>query len=311
MGPFHHHFPLAFAHVAGLPLYWYGAVYTIGFSGFWAWFRWRRDRLGLSAREVTELAALVAAGCLLGGRIFDILVYEAGYYAAHPWQAVDWWRGGLATHGVMLGGVGGIALFARLRSKPLLVLLDEAAVPAAVLMGIGRFGNFIEGGVVGARTSLPWGVVYPDLEGARHPVALYDGLKNLLLAALLARLLKRHPAGTGIVSGLFLVLYAGLRFLIDFLRDYESFWGAMGRGQYFNLAMLGLGILVLGICMVRTPKPPPVTASPEEATGPVLAVLFLALCLYPLGIPTSWTRVNIEQIREAPAAESAEPAAPP
>jgi phosphatidylglycerol:prolipoprotein diacylglycerol transferase len=275
---------------------------SIGFLGIWAWFRWRADRLALSARDVMDLSILAAAGCLIGGRIFDILVYEADYYRLHPLHALDWWRGGLATHGVMLGGVAGVALFAWSRHRPLAVLLDEICVPAAVLMGIGRFGNFIEGGVVGSPTTLPWGVLYPDLALPRHPVALYDGIKNLAMAVLLARALKRWPAGSGVVSGLYLVLYAGLRFLIDFLRDYESFWGAMGRGQYFNLAMLALGVVVLAIAWPRrfaplkADPPPP---APKRAAGVVRTLVFAALCLYPLGIPTSWTRVNIEQIRES------------
>jgi phosphatidylglycerol:prolipoprotein diacylglycerol transferase len=297
-----HNLSLEIGHVFGLPVYWYGAVYTLGFLGVFGWFALRRARLGWSVADVVELSVLMAAGILIGGRVFDILVYELDFYAAHPLQAFNWWAGGMASHGVMLGGVIGVFLFCRLRHKPFVETADELTVPAAFLMGIGRIGNFIEGGVIGSVTSLPWGVIFPGVEGPRHPVALYDGAKNLLLVPILIWVLKRYPAGRGVATGVFLLLYAGLRFLVDLFRDYEGGWLGIGQGQYFNLVMAAIGLVVLIWAFRR--KPPTVVASAPEPrrTNPVLVAVFVALCLYPLGIPTSWTRENIETIRtEEPA----------
>jgi phosphatidylglycerol:prolipoprotein diacylglycerol transferase len=33
----------------------------------------------------------MALGILIGGRVFDILVYELDYYRANPLQAANWW----------------------------------------------------------------------------------------------------------------------------------------------------------------------------------------------------------------------------
>lgn len=301
--PFVHDFRLEIGTVFGLPVYWYGAIYTVGFLGVFLWFSLRRHRLGWSAADVLELSVLMAIGILIGGRVFDILVYELGYYRTHPLQALDWWVGGMASHGVMLGGTIGAFLFTRLRRKPFLVTADELTVPAAFLMGVGRIGNFIEGGVIGSVTTMPWGVVFPGVDGARHPVALYDGGKNLLLVPVLILVLRRWPAGHGVATGAFLLLYAGLRFLVDLFRDYEGGWLGIGQGQYFNLAMALIGALVLVWALRRRTAPAP-QASPAVPRRPAawLAILFAFLCLYPLGIPTSWTQVNIEAIRgEAPA----------
>jgi len=38
-------------------------------------------------------------------------------------------------------------------------------------------------------------MTYPNVEGPRHPVALYDGAKNLLLIPILILVLRRFPAG--------------------------------------------------------------------------------------------------------------------
>jgi phosphatidylglycerol:prolipoprotein diacylglycerol transferase len=257
----------------------------------------RRARLDLSAAEVFDLTILLAFGMMVGGRVFDILVYELDYYRAHPAQAIDWWRGGLATHGVLLGALGGAAIFAWRRRYPILAILDELVVPGAFLMGVGRLGNFIEGGVIGTVTSLPWGVVYPDLEGPRHPVALYDSLKNFAIVPVLALALRRWPAGSGVTLGLFMLLYAGLRFVVDLARDYESVFLGMGPGQVYNLAIAGAGLLLLLFLAWRPREVRRPPASRPAAPGVVRVAVLAILVLYPLGIPTSWTRVNIEAMR--------------
>jgi phosphatidylglycerol:prolipoprotein diacylglycerol transferase len=300
--PFVHNLSLDIATVFGLPLYWYGAIYTVGFLGVFGWFALRRGRLGWTMADVVELSVLMALGIMIGGRVFDILVYEFDYYREHPLHAFNWWVGGMASHGVMLGGVVGVFLFCRLRRKRFLFAADELTVPAAFLMGIGRIGNFIEGGVIGSITPMPWGVVFPGVEGPRHPVALYDGAKNLLLVPVLILILRRWPAGRGVATGAFLFLYAGLRFLVDLFRDYEGGWLGIGQGQYFNLIMAAIGLVVL-IWALRRHLPGIPFISPEpRRVNPFLVAVFIFLCLYPLGIPTSWTRANIETIRaEEPA----------
>jgi phosphatidylglycerol:prolipoprotein diacylglycerol transferase len=159
---FTHDFDKAITAVFGLPVYWYGAAYTLGFLGVFAWFAFRRSRLGWPMANVLDVSIFLAVGVLLGGRIFEILIYEFGYYAAHPWQALNWWRGGLASHGVILGSFLSVVIFSRLRGQPLLKVTDELVVPAALLLAVGRLGNFIEGGVIGTVTTMPWGVHYPD-----------------------------------------------------------------------------------------------------------------------------------------------------
>lgn len=291
-------FNIEIGRLLGFPIYWYGAVYTLGFLGVFGWFAARRARLGWSMADVLEFSSLMALGILIGGRAFDILVYEFEFYREAPWTALDWWRGGMATHGVMLGALAGIFGFCRWRRKPFVVTTDELAVPGALFMAVGRIGNFIEGGVIGSATSLPWGVIYPGVDGPRHPVALYESAKNFLLIPLLMLVLGRFPAGRGIATGAFIFLYAALRFVVDMWRDYEGGWFGLGQGQYFNLAMAAIG---LGVLVWAWRRPPAAAAvrrpAPPRRAGWLRAAVFALLCLYPLGIPTSWTRVNIEQMR--------------
>ncbi|MDW4551609.1 prolipoprotein diacylglyceryl transferase [Defluviimonas sp. D31] len=280
------------------PIYWYGAVYTLGFTGIFLWFWFRRHARGLTNADVFTFAILFAVGVLVGGRIFDILVYEMDYYLERPLAALNWWEGGMASHGVLLGGLVATAVFARLRGHSLIALLDEIVVPGVFLLAVSRFGNFIEGGVVGSETTLPWGFVYPDLEGARHPVALYESSKNFVILPILIWALAKWPPGRGVVASLFIFLYAALRFAVDLFRDYEAAWLGIGTGQVFNLVMAAAGLAMLIWTLkspreVKTPPNPPA----RDASWLHFAML-IAVILYPLGIPTSWTRSNIEEKRQ-------------
>jgi phosphatidylglycerol---prolipoprotein diacylglyceryl transferase len=293
-----HEFPLTIGHVLGLPIYWYGAVYTLGFLGVFLWFWLRRGNLGWSRRDVVEFTIFIALGVLIGGRAFDIIVYELDYYRQNPLHALNWWKGGLATHGVLLGGSIAAAAFCFSRHKPFLRLADEIVVPAALLLALARLGNFVEGGVIGTTTALPWGVVYQDLEGARHPVALYDGVKNAIIGLVLMGVLRRYPAGHGIAMSLFILLYGLLRVFVDLFRDYESYWMGLGKGQFFNLGMAFLGLFLLVLFSRNGTGTSMLQRAREERVGLSRQVILLFLLVYPLGIPTSWTQANIEQKRQ-------------
>lgn len=284
--------------------YWYGAVYSLGFLGVFLWFWVRRRLIGLSGAEVFGFSILFSAAVLVGGRVFDILVYERDYYAAHPFAALDWWEGGMASHGVLLGALIATWGFAARKRIPALVMLDEIVVPGVFLLAVGRIGNFIEGGVIGSATTMPWGFIYPDVAGPRHPVALYESAKNFLILPVLLWAIRVWPPGRGIVAGLFVTLYALLRFAVDLFRDYEASWLGIGTGQVFNLVMGLTGLAMLFVLVLRPRRRPERRSTPVRAAGVWRPVVFALLVIYPLGIPTSWTHANIVAKRQAAGSES-------
>ena len=293
-----HDFDPAIAMTPLGPIYWYGAVYSVGFIGIFVWFWLRRGTRGMTNADTFTLSILFAIGVMIGGRAFDILVYELDYYRERPLAALNWWEGGMASHGVLLGGLIATAVFARMRGHSLIALLDEVVVPGVFLLAVGRLGNFIEGGVIGSETALPWGFVYPDLEGARHPVALYESAKNFVILPVLVWAVGRWDPGRGVVLSLFVFLYAGLRFAVDLFRDYEAAWLGIGTGQVFNLLMAAAGLILL-VWTLRSPRSAPRPPHPPAKAASWLQIaVFAALVIYPLGIPTSWTRANIDEKRQ-------------
>ena len=186
-GPYIHQIDPILFDIAGVHVWWYGLGFALGFLEIHLFLRRGHGRLNLSLRDVWSLSLFIAVGVLVGGRLVEITFDEWPFYREHLELIPAYWLGGMATHGLMFGGAVGAGLFALLYRKPFLLLADTLVIPAALLMGIGRLGNFIDGQIVGAVTEVWWAVQFPDADGFRHPVVLYDGAKNLLLMAYLMR----------------------------------------------------------------------------------------------------------------------------
>jgi phosphatidylglycerol:prolipoprotein diacylglycerol transferase len=175
-GPYVHHIDPIIAEVGGVCLWWYGLGYSLGFLHLHLFLQRRRLRLGLASREVYTLTLFTMVGVLVGARLLEVAFDEWTFYSAHPALIPAYWLGDLASHGVLLGAAGAITSFVLLYRKHLLALFDTVVIPGSFLMGMGWLGNFIDGQIVGSLTDVPWGVQFPDADGIRHPVVLYDGV---------------------------------------------------------------------------------------------------------------------------------------
>jgi phosphatidylglycerol:prolipoprotein diacylglycerol transferase len=294
-GPFVHSIDPIIGEVGGLYLWFYGLSYALGFLCLLLWLRRSRAGLGLGLGEVYELTIMVAAGILLGGRAVEVLFYEWPYYSRHPWQIPAYWLGGMSTHGILLGAVSGAWLFCKLRRRSFLAIADELVIPGAIIMGAGRLGNFVDGQIVGSLTSVPWAVQFPDAAGFRHPVVLYDGLKNLLLVPLLLGIRRARPA-TGTVMANFIFWYGFLRIFVDLFREYPTSLLGLATGQAFNLFMSLLGISLL-VCLRRRraaeqPRARPEVAHARPATPRLWVArgVFAFLLCFSLLLPSDWTQ---------------------
>jgi phosphatidylglycerol:prolipoprotein diacylglycerol transferase len=278
--------------VFGVHLWWYGLGYAAGFLNAHLFLRRQRARLGLSLRSVYSLTLCLAGGVLAGGRMLVVFNHEWSFYRTHLSLIPAIWLGGMATHGLLAGGGVGVLAYCAVRRLPFRPVLDSLAVPAALIMGFGRIGNFIDGQIVGAVTSVPWAMQFPEADGFRHPVVLYDGLKNFLMVPVLLWIQKRG-APPGRAAALFLVLYAGLRIPIDLLREYPTNALGLPTGQGFNVIMLVAGLMLLARNWLRerTGRTAAATRPEEPAAAPGWrrAVLIMIL-LVSLVIPSDATR---------------------
>ncbi len=278
-------------------LWWYGLGFALGFLEIHLFLRRGRVDLDLSLREVWSLCLFIVIGGLLGGRLVEVAFDEWPFYQRHPSLIPAYWLGGMATHGVLLGVAAGTALFSRLQRTPFLMLADVLVIPGAFLMGVGRIGNFIDGQIVGSVTDVWWAVKFPDAEGFRHPVVLYDGAKNLLLMLFLLRV-RRTNSTPGAIAARFVFWYAFPRIFIDLFRDYPTHRFALGTGQTLNILMAAAGVVLVIRSRMRRlgrlgdgpPEVPRVHRPLEQAPWKVQRIALFALLAFCLTIPSNWTQ---------------------
>lgn len=186
--------------------------------------------LGLvGARTIPILQDAVAAGRLTSGIIL---------------------AGGLVFYGGALAMLGVMRLGCRVAGLSPWPLLDAVCRYAPLGHAFGRLGCFFGGCCFGAVTDGPLGIrfpagspaflqhrtqglVAPDAVASLpvHPTQLYEAFGNLLLfAVLLAVSRRRGGLPPGRATTLYLLGYAGLRFVVEFVR------GDLVRGVYFGLS---------------------------------------------------------------------------
>jgi phosphatidylglycerol:prolipoprotein diacylglycerol transferase len=279
-GPFVHHIDPIIASIGGVHLWWYGLSYTLGFTEAFLFLRRK-----LAPRSVYNLCIFLFAGVLVGGRAVEVILYEWPFYSAHPALIPAVWLGGMATHGLLFGGLLGVWLFCLVEQRPFLVTTDLLAIPAAFILGVGRIGNFVDGQIVGSVTGVPWAVKFPDAAGFRHPVVLYDGLKNLLIIPILLLVARRRPR-PGVLTGTFLFLYAFLRIFVDLFREYPTTLLGLATGQVLNIALSLIGLALLFVRVRRADRRP----EPASRPSPWQRFALACLLIFPLIIPSDWTQ---------------------
>jgi phosphatidylglycerol:prolipoprotein diacylglycerol transferase len=151
-----------------------------------------------------------------------------------------------------------IALFARRYRYSVLEITDLVALCGAPGLFFGRLGNFINGELYGRPTNVRWAMIFPadPLQVPRHPSQLYEAFaEGVILSALLwwidgvAR--RRGYARSGLMTGLFLIGYAIVRFSLEFARQPDAqlglLMGGLSMGQLLSMIMLTVGLLLLAL----------------------------------------------------------------
>ncbi|WP_028583400.1 prolipoprotein diacylglyceryl transferase [Desulfogranum mediterraneum] len=239
-----------------LAIRWYGLMYVIGFSAAYLLvayqagrFQWQQLR-----NQLDNLNLTLIVGVILGGRLGYVLFYNLDYYLAHPAEIMAVWEGGMSFHGGCLGALGAGVLFCSLQRLDFWKGADLYVATVPVGLFFGRLGNFINGELFGRPSDLPWAMVFPGGGPLpRHPSQLYEALLEGVVLFVILWSCKDKPWKTrpapgwphGSILALFLILYGGFRFLVEYLREPDPQLGLMlnsfSMGQVLSGAMFGLG----------------------------------------------------------------------
>lgn len=236
-----------------LQVRWYGLMYLLGFVAFY-FLGVRRARLAWQKIEESQVADLLfygVIGIIVGGRAGYVLFYNFPAFAHDPLMLFRVWEGGMSFHGGLLGAVVALSVFARGRGLGFLQAADFAAPLVPIGLGAGRIGNFINGELWGRATDLPWAMVFPAAGNvARHPSQLYEFLLEGVVLFAILWFYSSRPRRAGAVSGAFALLYAGMRFAVEFVREPDAHigyiaWGWLTMGQLLSLPLAAAGVALI------------------------------------------------------------------
>ncbi len=154
-----------------LPIRWYGLSYLAGF--FVAYLLVKHIcRVGISSlkpEHAADLVVAVAIGIVLGGRLGYVLLYKPEMlweFSNTPpyWDVLAINKGGMASHGGMIGALLGCLFFARRHKHDFLYLADLFAFTAPLGVFFGRIANFINGELLGrpCAPDFPFAVKFPQ-----------------------------------------------------------------------------------------------------------------------------------------------------
>lgn len=224
-----------------LAVHWYGLMYLLGFLAFW-WFGLRRashPQFRWPKERVSDLLFYGVLGVILGGRIGYTFFYNLQAFLADPLMILRIWEGGMSFHGGLLGVLVAIGWYAHVNKLHYFDVADFGApmVPLGLLAG--RIGNFINGELWGAPTTLPWGMVF---RGAgpepRHPSMLYEAFLEGLVLFLVLWWFGARTRPRMAMSGLFLVGYGVFRTSVEFVRLPDAHIGYLFGTGWVTMGMV-------------------------------------------------------------------------
>lgn len=233
--------------------------------------------------KVWDILTWALIGGILGARIWHILTpppsmvaqgITTWYYITHPLEALMIWKGGLGIVGAVIGGAIALWIFVRRNKLSFSAWADIIAPGLLLAQGIGRWGNFINQELYGAPTDLPWAIYIDEVhrlpefynQAYYHPTFLYESLWNFVGVILLIWASRRfiNWLRGGDLFALYVIWYAIIRVLLEFIRLDSSTVAGLNANQYFMLLAAALAVIYM-VWNHRRPLPAPEAQAPEQA----------------------------------------------
>jgi len=264
------------------------------------------------------IVGLLVGARLFGTLVYD----PTGYYLAKPWLIFwPFDEGGrfagfqgMSYHGGLVGVIVATMIYWKVKKGSWFEWADVIAISAPLGYTAGRLGNFINGELWGKVASSPIGMVFPNVPDSgrfpareawvqelaakagirlasmndivnlpRHPSQLYEAcFEGLFLWLVLWLLVRKRKAFPGFATGIYVIGYGAIRFIIEYFREPDtgigyvlgdksapiylfSGFGNISLGQIFCLGMIAGGIAILFLARALAGRRPSLLAQAETA----------------------------------------------
>jgi phosphatidylglycerol:prolipoprotein diacylglycerol transferase len=233
----------------GLTIPMYGVMSAVGMLAAFVLLGFTRKHTRFSEDQALSAALWAIIMGFLGAKVLFWLV-EIDQIIADPSFLLHTLREGFVFYGALIGGLGGVAIYALIKKLPFFSLTDYF-IPALVIgHAFGRIGCVFAGCCYGMECDCPISIVFPAGGAAPAgvpllPTQIMESVFLFLLCAFLVwRLAKKKPFGT--ISGWYMVLYGAWRFAIEFFRsDDRGSVGLLSTSQFISIFIFAGGVALL------------------------------------------------------------------
>jgi prolipoprotein diacylglyceryl transferase len=247
-------------HLGPLQLRWYGLLFV---GSFFLGLMLMQSIFKREKRDPAILDTLliyIMVGAVVGSRLMHCLAYEPEFYLSHPLEILKVWKGGLASHGGLIGVLIALYIFSKKYNESYMWLISRITIPGALTAAFVRFGNLFNSEILGKPTELPWAIIFERIDMVpRHPVQLYEAFSYLILLSILISVyLKSKPDfSTRILPGIFLTFMFTVRFLLEYTKTKQAdyTWDLpFTTGQALSLPFILIGIIWIILAMRNKEK---------------------------------------------------------
>ena len=238
----------------------YGACIAVGFILCWTLVEKLSGR-----KDLSNLLLALMVGGITGSRIAYVIEHWQSEFAANPAAVIRVDQGGLMFYGGFILSFVIFFVWCFVKKEHPLRLADLLAAVIPLGHACGRIGCFFYGCCYGRDSDALCAVTFPAGSPSWHehgrrlvsvlPTQLFEAAALLALFAALMwvwRRLKTRGRETGdarhdrpgLVTGLYLIGYAVIRFFIEILRgDPRAAVGPFSISQTISIGMLAVGLL--------------------------------------------------------------------
>ncbi len=210
---------------------------------------WRAPKFGLDVEKMQSLVLAMLFSGFIGSHIIDIILYMPEKLLSDP-KILFNFGSTLSSYGGIIGSMVGMGIW-KLRNPDefLTPYADVAAFALPVGWLFGRAGCAVVHDHPGTPSDFFLAVYYEARGESLHDLGLYEALWWVVIVALffflssrLGQLTRRRP---GFYIYLLPLVYAPVRFSLDFLRTTDKLYFGLTPAQY-----LSLGFFVWGAVMM-------------------------------------------------------------
>ena len=184
-------------------------------------------RDGLPKERIYDLCLWLLLSSLVGSKLLMLFTEPEYRQNPHLLFSLDFLRSGGVFYGGLIGAIIAAYVLMRRWQLPWWKTADACAPGIALGNFFGRQGCFAAGCCWGKPTNLPWGVRFSELghevtdvplDAKLHPTQLYESFAMLIVFFFLLWLHKKKKFSGQVILA-YAIIYAAVRFLIEFVRD--------------------------------------------------------------------------------------------